>query len=104
MSEDLFYTALSNYLERLQAAQVEDFKQKNYKQPAPQYGADTGGSKYIRIVRSYGEDQRSVHCFVEKSTGKIWKAAGWRTPAKNFPRGSIFELPINNSALLRLGT
>ena len=37
----------------------------------------TVGKKYIRIVRG-----DSVHCFVNKETGDVLKAAGWKAPAK----------------------
>jgi hypothetical protein len=46
------------------------------------------GPKFSRIVREKG-GARSAHHFVENATGKIWKAASWKGPAKNFPRGSI---------------
>lgn len=46
------------------------------------------GPKFYRVVRvSPGE--RSVFCFIEKSTGNILKAAGWKGPAKT-ARGSIY--------------
>lgn len=43
------------------------------------------GRKFDRVVVSYpGESQsRSVHAFVERETGKVFKAAGWKAPAKN---------------------
>jgi len=48
------------------------------------------GQKFDRIVISYTigqrtvnqKPQRSVHAFVEKSTGRLCKSAGWRAPAK----------------------
>jgi len=48
------------------------------------------GSKYLRIVSTAG-GSRSVHCFVEKATGKVLKAEGWKKPSK-LDRGiSIFN-------------
>ena len=48
-----------------------------------------GGRKYVKISHvSWG--QKSVHSFVD-AAGKIWKAATWKAPALNFPRGSIFD-------------
>ena len=43
------------------------------------------GRKFDRVVIAYpGESQsRSVHGFVERETGKLFKAAGWKVPAKN---------------------
>lgn len=52
------------------------------------------GRKYVRIVRTNNSDfgtGSSVVCFVELATALIWKAAGWKAPAKNFSRGSIRE-------------
>ncbi len=45
------------------------------------------GSKYDKIKGDPG----GVHCFVKKDDGTIWKAASWSAPAKNFPRGNIFD-------------
>ena len=49
------------------------------------------GKKFDKIVISYTTDldreqgrqgQRSVHAFVERETGALIKAAGWKAPAK----------------------
>ena len=42
------------------------------------------GRKFDRIVTAYpGEHlSRSVHAFVERETGLLFKAAGWSAPAK----------------------
>jgi len=72
------------------------------------FGAD-GGVKYIK-VKSFqvnietnhetgvktlvGGDRGSIHCFVEKSTGDIYKPAGWKTPytkGNNCVRGNIYD-------------
>ena len=47
------------------------------------------GRKFDKIVEIDG-NRSYVKCFVEKSTGYIYKAAGYRKPAKG-PRASIFE-------------
>jgi hypothetical protein len=52
------------------------------------------GRRFIRIIRVQefnGHVSRSVHSFIEKVNGNIWKAAGWKAPALNFPRGNIFK-------------
>ena len=52
------------------------------------------GKKYYKIVqqefetweksRNYGKyADGSVHCFVDKKTGDVYKAASWRSPAKH---------------------
>lgn len=48
------------------------------------------GSKYVKIVAISAGGSRSVHSFVEKSTGDIWKAASWKAPARNFTRGNVY--------------
>ena len=72
------------------------------------FGAD-GGVKYIK-VKSFqvnietnhetgvktlvGGERGSIHCFVEKSTGDIYKPAGWKTPytkGNNCVRGNIYD-------------
>ena len=49
------------------------------------------GSKYVKIVSISAGGSRSVHSFVEKSNGNIWKAASWAAPARNFTRGNVFD-------------
>ena len=49
------------------------------------------GSKYVKIVSISAGGSRSVHSFVEKSNGNIWKAASWASPARNFTRGNVFD-------------
>ena len=56
------------------------------------------GSKNARIVRREytveGEKiSGSVHCFIDRSTGDIKKAAGYKAPAPNGVRGNIFTSP-----------
>jgi hypothetical protein len=48
------------------------------------------GSKYVKIVSVSAGGSRSVHSFVEKSTGDILKAASWAAPARNFTRGNVY--------------
>ncbi len=59
---------------------------------------DAPGKRFVRVVEIHwaGKDcnevsQRSVQCFVELSNGYIWKAASWKKPAPNFPRGNVFD-------------
>ena len=68
-----------------------------------------GGVKYIKVkyfttnidtdyetgVKTLLEDKNgSIHCFVEKSTGDIFKPAGYKAPytkGKNCVRGNIYD-------------
>ena len=61
------------------------------------------GKVYARIVqKSFVSGSPcsggSAHCFVKLEDGSLWKPAGWKGPAKNFSRGSVFELPTNEYA------
>ena len=54
------------------------------------------GAKYIKVIRR--DNQTSVHSFIVNiyddkkfKYGDILKAASWKTPARNFARGNIFE-------------
>ena len=54
------------------------------------------GSKYIKVIRK--DNQTSVHSFIVNTDkdkkfkyGDILKAASWKTPARNFARGNVFE-------------
>lgn len=49
------------------------------------------GSKYVKVVKISAGGSRSVHSFVEKENGAIWKAASWKAPAKNFVRGNVYD-------------
>ena len=59
------------------------------------------GSKYVKVV-SLSWSSRSVHSFVEKATGDIWRAASWKAPARNFARGNVFS--INTLSLKKFNT
>lgn len=54
------------------------------------FGFDKG-KKYTRIWNDNGT-QRFVSFFIERETGDVWKADGWKGPAKNFPRGNIMSV------------
>ena len=49
------------------------------------------GGKFYKVYKDEGEYHKSVWFFVSKEDGLIWKAASWKAPARNFPRGNILE-------------
>jgi N-acetyl-anhydromuramyl-L-alanine amidase AmpD len=40
------------------------------------------GKKYHKVIFVDGGGHRSVHCFIDKQTGQIYKSASWKAPAK----------------------
>ena len=40
------------------------------------------GKKYHKIILIDGGGSRSVHAFVDKKTGEVYKSASWKSPAK----------------------
>ena len=56
------------------------------------------GSKYHKIIQVIDNGpnrmgpSRSVHCFVDKKTGEVYKSASWKSPAK----GVRFDLRVIN--------
>ena len=54
------------------------------------------GKKYLKVIMNdynnfTGEyDSRGVHCFIDKNTGEVYKAASWKSPA----RGVRFDMRI----------
>jgi len=54
------------------------------------------GRKYAKVVQEYADDSLgsglSVHSFVDKATGDIYKPASWKAPAKGV-RFNLRDLP-----------
>ena len=50
------------------------------------------GRKYHKIIFIDGGNARSVHAFVDRKTGEVYKSASWKSPAK----GVRFNLNVIN--------
>ena len=50
------------------------------------------GKKYHKVIMNDGGSSRSVHAFVDKNTGEVYKSASWKSPAK----GVRFDLRVVN--------
>jgi len=48
------------------------------------------GKKYHKIIFIDGSGDHSVHCFVNRETGEVYKSASWKSPAK----GVRFDLRL----------
>lgn len=68
---------------------TEKFKDEKY---ASRLFSVNIGPKYTRVVQAQAPEDtghapgsfrnESVHCFIENSTGHVFKSASWKTPAK----------------------
>lgn len=84
-----FETALKDFVNGCQEIIDEDQK-KNFPNIARRVLSIDPRKKYVRIVVSSSEYDRSVYCFVDKTTGDVLKSASWKAPAKGV-RGNIFN-------------
>ncbi len=88
--EPSFDEALARWVERSQARIATEHRRQfpDSKQTPRELTIHAGGVRYVRIVASDGPS-RSAFCFVERSTGNVFKAESWKAPAKG-PRGNIY--------------
>ena len=45
------------------------------------YQVETG-KKYHKVILVDSSSNRSVHCFIDKNTGEVYKSASWKAPAQ----------------------
>lgn len=70
-------------------ALADNFKSRNrgtvggHAAPEYKFYIQEGGRKYHKIVMEYENGQRSVHAFVDKKTGEVYKPASFKAPAKD---------------------
>ncbi len=85
-----FEETLANYVHYIQRINNEYFAEHLKNLTPPKIVVDKG-RRYMKIVveQTTGSG-RSVHSFVEKETGNVFKAAGWRAPAKHV-RANIYD-------------
>ena len=77
---------LNKLINRYIAGLQRDFDSQGLTQVKRGFAAQEG-RKYIKIVDGYVQDNgelesRSVVAFIEKTTGDVYKPAGWKAPAK----------------------
>ena len=65
-----------------------NFKQRNrgtvggHAAPEYKFYIQEGGRKYHKIVMEYDNGSRTVHAFIDKKTGDVFKPASFKAPAK----------------------
>ncbi len=95
-------------IEAIKKASIKDYNlwtadnsnKKNLRDFQKQYAeglSHSVGPKYIKIIMGT-DSQPSVHSFVVATDtdskfrkGDVLKPAGWKTPARNKPRGNVFD-------------
>ena len=63
-------------------ALLDNFKGKNNRRSDDYKFYIESGRKYHKIIMETGAGSRSVHAFVDKKTGEVYKAASFKAPAK----------------------
>lgn len=97
-------SGITTYVQKIQEASDKNF-QENYSSlwesgDYPKFEV-TEGRKFCKIISVCS--QTSVFCFVEKSTGDIYKAETWSRPAKG-ARGNVSDekLPLTLGSLYKV--
>ena len=62
---------------------LEDFKRANNRKTDDYKFYIESGRKYHKLIMETGAGSRSVHAFVDKKTGEVYKPASWKAPAKH---------------------
>ncbi len=91
MTMTRFQEMLSNYVYFVQNRMNEYFASSDYHWKPDTIEAMKPGRKYIRVIKLDGlNGGKSVHSFVEIFTGDVFKADGWKRPAKH-KRANIYD-------------
>ena len=61
---------------------VEDFQRANNRKTDAYKFYIESGRKYHKVIMETGAGSRSVHAFVDKKTGEVYKPASFKAPAK----------------------
>ncbi|AMO42857.1 hypothetical protein BJD43_gp173 [Cyanophage S-RIM50] len=69
------------YSEMLCEALLQDYKGKNNGGTSYKFYIESG-RKYHKLIMETKGNTRSVHAFVDKNSGAVYKSASWTAPAK----------------------
>ena len=79
---------ITKYTLMLCDALMDNFKSRNRVEvagcsdPGYKFYIKEGGRKYHRVMMETDGGSRSIHCFVDKKTGEVYKPASLNAPAK----------------------
>ena len=83
--------AISAYMELIQRKTIEHYTKLGGIRPDT-YSIEPG-RKFLKVVQN-GEGNRSVHAFIDKATGALYKPASWKAPAKDARYNLLTDLPL----------
>ena len=81
-SKDEAKALIQKYSEMMCEALILDFKGVNNSKTDDYKFYIESGRKYNKIIMETGAGSRSVHAFIDKNTGEVYKPASWKAPAK----------------------
>ena len=81
------------YSEMLCEALLQDFKGRNNGRSCDYKFYIESGRKYHKLIMETEAGSRSVHAFINKRYGHVYKPASWKAPAKHIR----YNLLVDNS-------
>ena len=78
---------------------AEDFNRRHPKSDPYKFYIESG-RKYHKIVMETESQSKSVHAFVDKKTGEVFKPASYKAPAK-IVRFNLLEIPSREQCFAR---
>ena len=80
------------YSEMLCEALLTDFKRVNNRRSDDYKFYIESGRKYHKLIMETGAGSRSVHAFIDKNTGEVYKPASFKAPAKHVRYNLLSEI------------
>ncbi len=59
-----------------------DYQSRYQSRPNYTWAVDSSGRKYHKIFMYINGERDSIHCFIDKKTGEVYKPASVKSPAK----------------------
>jgi len=81
-------------------ALLDNFKSRNNSSSSDYKFYIESGRKYHKLIMETGAGSRSVHAFVDKKTGEVFKSASWKAPAKG-ARYNLLSIESREECLSR---
>jgi hypothetical protein len=84
---------VERYCEMLCVALLQDFMRANNRKSDAYKFYIESGRKYHKLIMETGAGSRSVHAFIDKRYGHVYKPASFKSPAKHIR----YNLLVDNS-------